>query len=651
MKLMLRMAAFISFGLLLTSFIKSTDAFAAAEEQQGAVKLNAEINEASYSNCLGVWFDKATVDSGQLDNPTVKLVITGISKDKLLFSISKQSCRLESAIATKQADGSYQFSFREIKGKFDTICSYGTEYTGKILLKNGKLTAEIGGSTTEGIGYKGELMYASSLDEGLVCNLVDLMVDYDTVKSKEQSISLVEDTVTGLVSEASVIASGFDTKVNCYHVEGITVGSFQEDCITKFGQPVSTRVKGNYTEVVYLVDGKYYCTTLLNQYGAIESMKLNYSNEEEVLGLKTVGDYKIRGTKIIKYIGGYDTEKTIAIPKNITEIGEMAFSVDYDLLFIDQGSNMKKVSLCIPRNVKLDEDAFNMSGPMNITFEEGRRIIEKRAFRGCSDRLDGYKKGFEITLPSSIKSIEMGAFETDFCNDIILHLNEGLVEIGDYALRGTKCKLPSTVKKLGDYALDNRWYDPKAEGELSGGYVVLPDGLEEIGYRCISIENATKKITIPASVKKIGECPISYINEEAEGGVIVEKGNRYYKSDKNGWLYTKDGKTLLYAESFRGNLVIPEGVEYVAERSLNLWFNGVSESQKIILPKSLKKYNRSAAVNTKVVFQGNPPELVLIDAAEYFEMVRITFYVPQKKLKAYKAAFKVLKCKYKIIGQ
>ncbi|HWT77100.1 MAG TPA: leucine-rich repeat protein [Mobilitalea sp.] len=422
MKFKSDLAIFMSIGLLLTTCFGSTIVGKAAEDKQDVSSEKAE--EDSLSRYLGVWYDKAAVDSGQTveGNPNVKLVITGITNNKLLFSICQQYCILDSAIATKQTDGSYQFSFREVKGDFLTNCSYGTEYTGRFIFDDMKLTAEIGGSKTEGIGYVGELIYYSGLNEGTHCNLVDFMTDYKTAYNKMAgnsgwSISLVEDEESGLVAEVSVeVNMGFWTDESCYEVEGIARGSFQEECVAKFGQPVSKQKTGDNTEVVYLVDGKYYFTSLLNEYGAILTMKLRYANEEMVLGYKIVGDYKIHGTKIIEYIGGYDTAKTITIPKGITEIGKKAFSIADDVTFQDEIAGMKKVSLCIPKDVKIDEDAFNTIGPMKITFEEGRTEIEKRAFRGCADYVDGRNERIEIILPSTIKSIGESSFETFLCS-------------------------------------------------------------------------------------------------------------------------------------------------------------------------------------------------------------------------------------------
>lgn|GEM_PF-301472 len=614
----------------------------------------AEAETEQLSNYLGVWYDKESVETGK--SSAAMLVITGISEERLLFSFShnRNYSGLDNAIASKQQDGSYLFSYGTVeKDGFKYNC-FGNSYKGRFIFDGMKLMVDIEGDKEQGIGFEGEFIRKKGLDEGPHCNLIDFMTDYKTAYNMmtmhpEWNINLIEDKDTALVAKVwTVVDAGFLTKDNCYEVNGISRGSFQKDCIARFGAPVSIKKAGNYLEVTYLVDNKYHFETLLNKYGAILTMKVSYADEEEVLGYTITDNFKLKGSKIVEYIGGYYSAKKITIPEGVTEIGTNAFSIEDDIFFQDQRDNMKKLSLCIPKNVHIEEYAFNTIGPMKITFEEGRTVIEKRAFSGCGTYMNTRNyKDIEITLPSTVRIIEEGAFESFFCNGITLNLNEGLEIIGDYALRGTKCSLPSTVKKLGDYALYDWWYDYEAKGELSGGYVNLPDGLIEIGNHCIFLECPTRKIKIPASVKKIGECPVSYGANAYKGGVIVDKKNSCYKSDKNGWLYSKDGKTLLYAACFSGDLEVPEGVEYVGEGSLNLDINGEGVPQKIILPKSLKRFNHCAASNAStIVFKGKPPKLVGTQGEKSFKYM--TLYVPKSKVKEYKESFKSWGCK--IIG-
>ncbi len=361
--------------------------------------------------------------------------------------------------------------------------------------------------------------------------------------------------------------------------------------------------------------------------------RLISDNEDKKSGLSISEDYIIEGSKLLRYIGGYDIERTIKIPERVTEIGAYAFSIDEEA-DIDL---MKKVTLWIPKDVKLDENSFSKIGPMCITFEEGRSMIEKRAFQGCGFYMNGEPNIIEIILPSTIKSIGESSFDHGWygCASITLKLNEGLEVIGDYALEGITCNLPSTVKKLGDYALNYWSYIVENGAELSGGYLELPKGLEEIGYYCICLVQPTKTIKIPASVEKIGEHPISIDFSPALCDVIVEEANQYYKNDENGWLYTKDGKTLLYAKNSFEEVIVPEGVEYVADGSLDIDLGGDGIPYSVDLPKSLKKYHRNASNTSNVEFKGDPPELV---GEIPFEVQTMRVYIPKGKMKAYEEA-------------
>lgn len=215
-------AILLSVLFVLTLCFESPEIRADAESNQD--NSQTDTTGGSLSKYLGVWYDKASVDSGQIlnGNPNVKVVVTGITKDKLLFSICQSYASLESAIATRQADGSYLFTFNEVKSDFFTSCSYGSDFTGKFTFNEMKLTAEIGGSKTEGIGFTGELVYYSALYKGSKCNLIDYMTDYKTAYQKvagnpSLNLSLVEDKYSGLVSEVSVgVGMGFWSEESRY---------------------------------------------------------------------------------------------------------------------------------------------------------------------------------------------------------------------------------------------------------------------------------------------------------------------------------------------------------------------------------------------------------------------------------------------------
>lgn len=277
-----------------------------------------------------------------------------------------------------------------------------------------------------------------------------------------------------------------------------------------------------------------------------------------------------------------ENEKTISltIPPEVKVIGKRAFKIAKK----DYSKNFIPICLKIPKDVVLKPYAFEAIGPADITFEEGRTVIEEKAFYECGL----YKNEISVTLPKSLYKLEESAFNQEFFEKTFtLKLNSGLREVGDYALCATSCDLPDSIQVLGESAL---WYWRPQNG------FVLPKELKEIGDTCFWINSGCepkKPIKIPAGVKKIGENIIQYESLPLPVyGVQVAKGNRYFKSDKNGWLYSKDGSILYYAYCTEKKMVIPQNVKEI-RCQLQLG-DHVERWQKVIFPnEQLKKqYNK-----------------------------------------------------------
>lgn len=260
----------------------------------------------------------------------------------------------------------------------------------------------------------------------------------------------------------------------------------------------------------------------------------------------------------------------LTIPPEVKVIAKKAFKIEaknYDKKYVP-------IRLEIPKSVKLEPCAFEAIGPADITFEEGRTVIEKRSFYQCGI----YKNQITITLPKSVRELEESAFNQEFFEETFsLKLNSGLRVVGKCALWATSCDLPDSICKLEESAL---WYWRPEHGYK------LPEKLEEIGDECFFVEigcKPRKSIRIPANVKKIGKNIIQY-EDLAMGafGVQVEQKNAYFKSDEKGWLYSKDGSVLYYAYSGEKKVVIPKTVKKIRcqlqlEEHVERW-------QKVIFP-------------------------------------------------------------------
>lgn len=87
----------------------------------------------------------------------------------------------------------------------------------------------------------------------------------------------------------------------------------------------------------------------------------------------------------------------------------------------------------------------------------------------------------------------------------------------------------------------------------------MPEHLERLGTHCIRI-NKEGRVQISASVKYIAKNAVVWENSGNgdEMGFDVAEANPNYKSDENGWLYSKDGKIMYFAYLIGDEFVIPD---------------------------------------------------------------------------------------------
>lgn len=291
-----------------------------------------------------------------------------------------------------------------------------------------------------------------------------------------------------------------------------------------------------------------------------DNTSLQYIYDFNRTNASDLGPYKYHNVTRRKYNGTLTAWK---IPEGYSSVGNFCFYghvyKDGDYVLSEDYKNLRKVIL--PSTIKkIGDQAFkNCVALKEINIPEGCIEIGQGAFSDCSS-LE------EITLPSTIKTIGACAFAKE-CKDSTLEAEEGAKNILEISFADGITKIPdlsfnmayyyyiseikavtipSSVKVIGKKA----FYDIKTPIT-----VVIPEGVEEIEEQAFS--HCTTSISLPKSLKKIGEEAFYYNQEE--------------------------------------KIEIPEGVEEIGE---NAFVQGYNEDdiklKELILPSTLKEINSDA---------------------------------------------------------
>ena len=277
--------------------------------------------------------------------------------------------------------------------------------------------------------------------------------------------------------------------------------------------------------------------------------------------------------------------KTVVIPNGVTDISDYAFYDCTRLSSVTIPDSVERIgfrAFCgTVWNVNLPEGlvycgkvayAYNGECPQNIEIKEGTLGIAGDAFEGC----DTLKK---VSLPDSLKIISKYAFWG--CSKLeSINIPKNLKRIENYALSdclslkkvnitdiAAWCKIKFDSKNANPLYYDKTGHaNLYLNGELLED-LIIPDGVESICDFAFYDGDSIKSVTVPASVKYIGEdafyCRnISRVNiTEIASWLEIEFENNY--SDP---LYYGKGTAKLYLNGeLLEDLVIPDGVENIRD--------------------------------------------------------------------------------------
>lgn len=311
-------------------------------------------------------------------------------------------------------------------------------------------------------------------------------------------------------------------------------------------------------------------------------------------GVKKIDDQAFYGCKKLKNIvipnsvntigknifQGSENLKTVNIPASVTTISPLAFGYFNNIENINVDSN----------NLNFSSDngvLFNKDKTEIIRFASGRKensyvipnkvkTIGAYAFMNCENLNN-------ITIPESVTRINKGAFESTGLT--ALTIPESVKVLDEEAfmfLQVSELKLPSGIKSI-------------SKGLFEGSRIEsieIPNGVATIGKNAFRWCSELKKVTIPASVKKIEKCAFSdcmgieetHIKDLAawcEINFLNDEANPLFRSKKlylNGRLVT--------------DIVIPEGVTQIGDYAFNGYRGNNLKSLK--LPSTLKSIGHFA---------------------------------------------------------
>ena len=320
-----------------------------------------------------------------------------------------------------------------------------------------------------------------------------------------------------------------------------------------------------------------------------------------------------------KYTGKIKYGKKIVLPKEVKAIGKEAFSVynyvDDESQITDTMKNCH-MKLKVDSNIKINKRAFNECFSIDVTYGEGLKILNSN-YR-VTPAIGVYCK---VYLPKTLRVIKkngLRCYMSKFWGDdnsliersqeVRIYLNKGLkvIEEGGLAKAIIDKKLPETIEVIGDYTFADAVfvesdidYPEKVKGII---YPEMPNNLKSIGayvfnpnlHRSFASEYT---INIPAAVENIDVRVFSKSSGKTPCVKYkVDKKNKVYSNDENGWLYSKDKKTLYWANIEKAETVIQDTVENIEFLAFNRLYRNQpsqeSDNINIYMPKKLKKMSR-----------------------------------------------------------
>ena len=182
-----------------------------------------------------------------------------------------------------------------------------------------------------------------------------------------------------------------------------------------------------------------------------------------------------------------------------------------------------------------------------------------------------------------------------------VRIPDSVTSIGAYAFAGcglTSVTIPNSVTSIGNYAFsycsglaDENGFVIVRNVIYSyhgvGGALTIPSDVTRIEAQAFGFCDSLTSVSIPASVTSIMDGAFSPCANLKE--ISVASDNTKYKSE-NGFLLSKDGKTLICGFNVDGDVTIPDGVRTIGDYA----FYGCSGLTSVTIPNSVTSIGQYA---------------------------------------------------------